>query len=82
MIKIKKVAVPGIGHYQHSVKVLGEELGFEIITTPTNRRTMEIGASCSPEGICIPFRMMMGQYVQAIAERDVDACLFIGGYGT
>jgi len=78
---MRKVGVPAIGCYQHAFTALGRNLGFEVIETPrTSSRTMKLGSEIAPEGICICFPLMLGNYMEAV-ERGADCCVFIGGYG-
>lgn len=77
---MKKLSIPQLGYYAYAFKTVGEELGFEIVVYPTNKETMGLGAKYSPEGVCVPFKMIMGNYAQALQKGATD-CFFIGGYG-
>lgn len=78
---MRKVAIPAVGCYRHAFNALGRSHGFEVIDTPrTSSRTMRLGSEISPEGICICFPLILGNYIEAM-EKGADSCVFIGGYG-
>jgi predicted nucleotide-binding protein (sugar kinase/HSP70/actin superfamily) len=45
-----------------------------------NKRTLQIGAEYSPEEICLPFKMMMGNFIEGI-EKGADTILTTGSCG-
>jgi len=57
-------------------------LGIEVITPPpTSRRTLDIGVRGSPEMLCIPCKLLFGNYVEA-AEMGATDIIMLGGPGT
>jgi len=58
-----------------------EDLGHESITPdrPT-RKTLALGAKYAPEFACIPFKIVLGTYLECL-ERGADTLASGGGYG-
>ncbi|WP_039764364.1 MULTISPECIES: acyl-CoA dehydratase activase-related protein [unclassified Caldicellulosiruptor] len=76
-----KITFPHMGNLYMIAKPLFEELGFEVIVPPlNNRKTLEIGKNYSPEFICMPFKLNIGNFVQAI-EMGADTIVMFGGCG-
>lgn len=76
-----KITFPHMGNLYMVAKPLFEELGFEVIVPPPNsRKTLEIGKIFSPEFICMPFKLNMGNFIQAI-EMGADTIVMFGGCG-
>lgn len=51
-----------------------------IIPEKNNKLTLQRGSFLSPEEICLPFKVMMGNYVESI-ERGADTILITGSCG-
>jgi predicted nucleotide-binding protein (sugar kinase/HSP70/actin superfamily) len=76
-----RVSIPHLGNLQIPVKALFERLDVDFIMPPVNsQRTLSLGARHSPEGLCIPFKMTLGNLIEA-AEQGADTMLMPGGYG-
>ncbi len=63
------------------IELILEDLGHESITPnrPT-RRTLSMGAKYAPEFACIPFKIVLGTYLEGL-ERGADTLVSGGGYG-
>jgi len=76
-----KVTVPHLGNVYIAAKALFEGLGVEYVIPPLNSRdALEIGSLYSPEEICLPFKIMLGNYIQAI-EQGADTVIVTGSCG-
>ena len=63
------------------MKSLFNDLGIECIVAPLNNKlSLEIGSLHSPEEICLPFKIMIGNYIQAI-EKGADTIIIAGSCG-
>lgn len=63
-----KVTFPYLGPVLAYQKLL-ERLGHEVIIPPRpSQRTIELGGKYSPEFICFPFKIILGSYLEALAE--------------
>ena len=64
-----KITFPNMGNYQIVFKSLFENLGFEVIPPPqTSKKSIEKGVAFSPEFVCFPFKVNMGNYLQSIQK--------------
>lgn len=56
-------------------------LGLDVVAPPpTTRRTLDIGVRYSPEFVCLPYKLMLGNFVEA-AEQGADTFLMVEGPG-
>lgn len=76
-----RVTFPHMGMTWVGIKHLLAGVGFDVIVPPPiTRGTLELGAKHSPEFICLPFKVMMGNYLQAV-EAGAEAIFMLGGIG-
>ena len=75
------VTLPHMGHYATAFKALIEDCGFEmLIPPPSTRKTMELGSAHSPEFTCLPFKINLGNYIEAL-EQGAEVLLQAGRAG-
>lgn len=76
-----KVAFPVMGHLH-----IGLEACFDILETeyhinkPITKKTIELGTKYSPEFACLPFKINIGNFIEALEEGS-DTLIFAGGFG-
>lgn len=76
-----KVTFPHLGDTYIVVKILFDALGIDYVIPPrNNKEALQIGANYSPEDICLPFKIMIGNYVQSI-DQGADTILFTSTCG-
>jgi len=76
-----KITFPHMGNVYIAAKALFEDLGVEYVIPPiSNKGSLEIGALHSPEEMCLPFKIMIGNYMHAI-ELGADTVLITGSCG-
>ncbi|TJX14811.1 CoA protein activase [Tissierella creatinini] len=76
-----KISFPHFGNAYIAGKVLLEECGHTVITPPVcSRSTLELGTSKSPESMCMPFKIFIGNYIESI-QRGADTILLTGSCG-
>ncbi|WP_123053827.1 2-hydroxyglutaryl-CoA dehydratase [Clostridium sp. JN-1] len=76
-----KITFPHFGYTYLAVKAIFDGLGIDYVIPPINNKTaIEIGTRYSPEEICLPFKIMIGNYIQSI-EQGADTILIIGSCG-
>jgi predicted nucleotide-binding protein (sugar kinase/HSP70/actin superfamily) len=74
-----KVSFPRFGHDTVALKTFVEELGAEVVLPPENsRRTLELGVLHSPELICLPYKITLGNMIEA-AQAGADTILMPAG---
>jgi predicted nucleotide-binding protein (sugar kinase/HSP70/actin superfamily) len=70
-----------MGNIYIPFKAMFKRLDVDFVMPPvSNQRTLSLGARHSPEGLCIPFKMTLGNLIEA-AELGADTLLMPGGYG-
>lgn len=76
-----KVAFPHMGNLYISVSSALRYLGAEVIIPPyNNKKTLMLGAKHSPEAICLPYKLVLGNYIEAI-EAGAEAILMVDSPG-
>ncbi|MEI7474556.1 MAG: acyl-CoA dehydratase activase-related protein [bacterium] len=57
------------------------KLGAEVIVPPyTSKKTLSLGTKHSPEAICLPYKLVLGNYIEAI-ESGAEAIVMISSPG-
>ncbi|GFP25358.1 hypothetical protein HKBW3S25_00830 [Candidatus Hakubella thermalkaliphila] len=76
-----KVSFPRLGSATLAIKTLFESLGWEVVPPPpSSKRTLTLGTRYSPEFICFPFKVNVGNYLEAL-EKGADTIVMLGGCG-
>ncbi|HHZ20805.1 MAG TPA: CoA protein activase [Firmicutes bacterium] len=76
-----RVTFPQMAEVQILLETILHELGVETVSPPPiNGETVELGVKYAPEFICYPFKMNLGNYLQAL-QRGADTVLMAGGCG-
>lgn len=74
-----KITFPHMGNTYVALKVIFEELGVQVVIPPRcNKNTLELGTLYSPELMCIPFKITVGNYLESI-EKGADTMFMWGG---
>lgn len=76
-----KITFPHMGNVYIAAKGLLEELDREVILPPPiTKKTLELGIKNSPESICMPLKINIGNYIESI-EKGADTVLITGSCG-
>ena len=76
-----KVAFPHMGTVYVVWSTALRKLGLEAIIPPkTSKRTLSIGAKYSPESICLPYKLVLGNFIET-AEKGADIVVMITSPG-
>ncbi|GFP76058.1 2-hydroxyglutaryl-CoA dehydratase [Clostridium fungisolvens] len=76
-----KITFPHMGNVYLAAKALFDGLGIDyVIPNQSSKSSLEIGALHSPEEICLPFKIMIGNYIEAI-EQGADTVIITGSCG-
>ncbi|MDD2211361.1 MAG: CoA protein activase [Desulfitobacteriaceae bacterium] len=76
-----KVTFPHMGNVWIIIKTLFEMLNVEVIVPPlTSKKTLDLGTKISPESACLPFKINLGNYIEA-AQEGADTIAITGGIG-
>lgn len=76
-----KIGYGHMGTLTMVVEMILEELGHEpVVPHRPTRQTLALGAKYAPEFACIPFKIVLGTYLESLA-RGADCFISGGGYG-
>ncbi|RKD32716.1 acyl-CoA dehydratase activase-related protein [Thermohalobacter berrensis] len=76
-----RITFPHMGNTYVAVKAMFEDLGHEVVVPPKcSKRTLEIGTKYSPETICLPLKINIGNYIESI-EKGAETILITGSCG-
>ncbi|HOK48679.1 MAG TPA: 2-hydroxyglutaryl-CoA dehydratase [Sedimentibacter sp.] len=76
-----KATFPHLGNVYLGVKALFDGLGIDYVIPPQNSdHALNIGTRHSPDEICLPFKIMIGNYMQAV-EEGADTVILTGSCG-
>ena len=75
------ITFPHLGNAYLGAKALFDGLGVDYVVPPfSNKTSLEIGSLHSPEDICLPFKINLGNYIQSI-EKGADTVLITRSCG-
>ncbi len=70
-----------MGNTYIPIKTILEELEIDVVCPPkSSKKTLELGTKCSPEFVCVPFKLNMGNYMEGI-ENGADTIFMLSGCG-
>ena len=79
-----RIGVPHFGNVHIAVGAMGHRLGATnkelIIPPPTSQRTLNLGVKYSPQEACLPFKLTLGNLIEA-CELGADTLLQARGTG-
>jgi len=76
-----RVTFPHIGNLWIALRAMADKIGFDLVVPPlTSQRTLSLGARYSPEMVCLPFKLTLGNMIEAL-ELGADTIMMIGQYG-
>ncbi|MBU3978213.1 hypothetical protein KKE68_00750 [Patescibacteria group bacterium] len=74
------VGFPQLGNYGIAIAEIAKLFGKKVILPPPiTKRTIELGTKHSPEGVCVPFKYNLGNYIELV-EKGAN-CLIQAGAG-
>lgn len=85
-----KVAFPHMGTISIAWSLALKRMGVEPFIPPyTNKKTLSLGTKNSPEAICLPYKLILGNFMEAIdggtdyvAMISSPGCCRLGEYGS
>lgn len=75
-----KVTFPQLGNYNIAFEyIFNYGMGLEYVKPPKmTDKTLEIGSKYSPDSVCVPFKFMLGNYIESI-EKGAKILVSVGG---
>jgi predicted nucleotide-binding protein (sugar kinase/HSP70/actin superfamily) len=74
------ITMPRLGNTHMAMRALFDALGIACVIPDNNRAVLQRGAAVAPEDMCLPFKIMMGGFLDAI-EQGADTVLLTGSCG-
>ncbi|MFW6264670.1 MAG: acyl-CoA dehydratase activase-related protein [Bacillota bacterium] len=76
-----KLTFPHMGYMNIPLKTFFENLGFEVILPPKiSKRTLDLGVKYAPEFACLPLKINLGNFIEAL-EEGAKLIIMGGGCG-
>ncbi len=76
-----RVTFPHMGNAWVPLKAIANKLGIDLVVPPpTSQRTLSLGVKYSPEMVCLPFKLTLGNMIEAL-ELGADTIIMLGQYG-
>ncbi len=76
-----QLTYPHMGEAYIAVKCLMDDIGVDsVIPAFTTDSTLRLGSAISPETICLPYKIMLGNYINSI-KAGADSILITGSCG-
>lgn len=74
-----KATFPLFGYDTYALRTFVEDLGGEVVLPPaTSRKTLEAGVEAAPELICMPFKITLGNFLEAL-DLGADTVFMAAG---
>lgn len=76
-----KIATPHLGNLHLTLEDLFRRLGCDYVKPPlSSTKTLKLGAQHSPEFACLPLKINIGNFIEAL-EMGADTLIMAGGHG-
>ncbi|UCD71862.1 MAG: hypothetical protein JSW70_02395 [Syntrophobacterales bacterium] len=76
-----RITVPHCGQMDIFINALSRRIGPEFVIPPkTSPRTLDLGLKYSPESTCLPFKFILGNFIEAL-EKGADTICMITDRG-
>lgn len=76
-----RITTPQMGTIKYMLEDLVQRLGAEYLAPPRSSvKTLELGSRYSPEFACLPFKITLGNFMEAL-EKGTDLLVMAGGCG-
>jgi predicted nucleotide-binding protein (sugar kinase/HSP70/actin superfamily) len=76
-----KVTFPHAGMAWVPLSTVFAKAGVEcIVPPPCSKRTLSLGVKYSPEWVCLPFKLNLGNFIEAM-EQGADTLVYVAGPG-
>lgn len=76
-----RLTVPHLGHLDIFLRAMSRKIGPEFVFPPkTSQRTLLLGTKYSPESTCLPFKFILGNFIEAL-EKGADTIAMITDRG-
>jgi len=78
---MKKITFPHMGEMAIPIKSFFNKLNFEVVLPPKiSRKTLDLGVKYGPEFACLPLKINLGNFIEAL-EEGANVIVMGGGCG-
>lgn len=78
----EKITFPHMGNLFIGTSATFDGLGYEVVLPqPITQETIRIGSINSPESMCVPFKYVLGSFIETIEKTNVNTIFMAGGVG-
>ncbi len=76
-----KITFPHMGNSYIAISALLKKLGLDVVVPPPcSKRTLELGVRYSPEFVCLPMKLNLGNFLEAL-DQGANTVIMAGGWG-
>jgi len=76
---IGALGLPNFGYVSPALRTTAEMLNVDLIVPPVTKRTLSLGTKYSPEFVCLPFKVILGTFIEAL-ELGADSLFMITSF--
>ena len=73
---IGTLGVPNFGNISAALRSTAEMLNVSLVVPPVTKRTLSLGTKHSPEFVCLPFKMILGTFIESL-EQGADTLFMV-----
>ncbi|HSW56773.1 MAG TPA: acyl-CoA dehydratase activase-related protein [Dehalococcoidales bacterium] len=74
--RTKILGIQSFGSVVFALRAVAKVLGITMVAPPITKRTLSLGTRYSPESACIPFKFILGNFIEAL-DQGADTLLMI-----
>jgi len=77
--RIKALGIPPMGNIPAAFRQSARMLGIELLAPPVTQRTLSLGTRYSPEFVCLPFKLILGSFIESL-EQGADSLFMVTSF--
>lgn len=77
--RIMALGIPPMGNVPAAFRQSARMLGIELLAPPVTQRTLSLGTRYSPEFVCLPFKLILGSFIESL-EQGADSLFMVTSF--
>ena len=77
--RIKLMGIPPMGNVPAAFRQSARMLGIELLAPKVTHHTLSLGARYSPEFVCLPFKTILGSFIESL-EQGADSLFMASSF--
>jgi len=73
--RISVLGIPNLGDKFAAFKTIAQELNISLVVPPVTKRTLSLGIRYSPEFVCLPFKGILGTFIECLEQGADTLCM-------